>query len=159
MTLSVAFSGDEKTLATGSYSNTARLWDLDTGEQKQEFKFDENETNVHFVATNDQGRHLFTTSHGKPTSIWDIATGEKLCQLISFEKSGDWLVVTRDGRFDGSPGAMQHLFFRSPNLKALTPIDQYEGDRTQGLLSLILKDKASKLEVPAGVSPSVGDLK
>ena len=51
------------------------------------------------------GRLLASNGNDASTYLWDVKTGEHLATLISVSDGGDWLVVTPDGLFDGSPAA------------------------------------------------------
>jgi len=38
------------------------------------------------------------------TFLWDTNTGEHILTLISLDDGGEWMVVTPEGLFDGTPG-------------------------------------------------------
>lgn len=77
-TESIKFSPDNKTLATASYDNTAKLWDMD-GELL--FSMSENTSDVNQILFNKDGSKIVTRSYGdteRAVVIYDRTTGEKL---------------------------------------------------------------------------------
>ncbi|MBM3334520.1 protein kinase, partial [Candidatus Sumerlaeota bacterium] len=76
---SVAFGGNGKFLATGSWDRTAKLWDLATGRDIRTFpssRSDEGHTAfVQSVALSPDGKYLATASQDKTAKVWMIETG------------------------------------------------------------------------------------
>ena len=70
-TIAIAFSPDERYLATVSIDGTARLWDLSTDRLLKTVESDSEE--IVSVAFSPGGDHLATTSRFGTTRIWDIA--------------------------------------------------------------------------------------
>jgi hypothetical protein len=62
------------------------------------------------VAFSPDRGYVVTGSYDATTKIWDPTSGALLCTLISLDKE-DWVVVTPDGRFDGSPEAMTLMHY------------------------------------------------
>ncbi len=69
----VAFSPDGKTIATGSWDKTARLWDLKSGQPIGPTI--QHQGAVRGVAFSPDGRWLATASNDKSARVWDVATG------------------------------------------------------------------------------------
>ena len=46
------------------------------------------------------------------TFLWDANTGEHLLTLISLDDGGEWMVVTPQGLFDGTPAAWNQILWR-----------------------------------------------
>jgi WD40 repeat protein len=64
------------------------------------------------VALSRDGKFLWTASLDGTTRLWDPATGKERCRLYSFDGGKDWLVVTPEGDFDGSPGAWRFVAYQ-----------------------------------------------
>jgi WD40 repeat protein len=71
--LAAAFSPDGKTILTGSWDNTARLWDATTGEPLGPVL--RHDGPVMGVAFSPDGRTVLTGGWDKTARLWDAATG------------------------------------------------------------------------------------
>jgi len=63
------------------------------------------------------GRFLVALGENNDKYIWDVASGDKLATLINLAgalsgKYDDWLVVTPDGLFDGSPSGWNQILWQ-----------------------------------------------
>ena len=74
---------------------TARLWDLETGEELRAFTG--HASWVSSVAVTGDGR-LVTGSDDGTARLWDLATGEELRAFTGHEGSVSSVAVTGDGR-------------------------------------------------------------
>jgi hypothetical protein len=85
--------------------------------------------------------------------LWDAQTGEKLATLVNLEALRDyssstqeWLVVTPEGLFDGSPAAWQQIMWRfSLNTFDVGPVELFFNDfYYPGLLAEIFAGRRPK---------------
>ena len=63
------------------------------------------------------GRFLVALGENNDKYLWDTSTGEKLATLVNLSgalnnRGTDWLVVTPDGLFDGSPNAWKQILWQ-----------------------------------------------
>ena len=67
---------------------------------------------------------------GQDNSIqfWDLQTGRLLVTALDMDEDG-WLTITPDGRFDGTSGAWQKIFWRfAGNILGIVPVEVFFGD-------------------------------
>ncbi|HEX8090140.1 MAG TPA: hypothetical protein VF762_14865, partial [Blastocatellia bacterium] len=101
----VAFSPDGKYFVTGSYDNTARVWDAKTGESVTELR---GHTGlVSSAAFSPDGKYVVTGNDDKTAQIWDVKTGESVTELIghnnlvwstAFSADGKYVVTGNDDK-------------------------------------------------------------
>jgi WD40 repeat protein len=114
----VAFSNDGRLVASGSKDNTIKLWDRATGKLVNTLSGHTSE--VYSLAFSVDGRWFASGSDDGSTRIWDAKTGDATATLVSLRESAagfslpqtDWLVVSPDGLFDGSPAAWHQILWR-----------------------------------------------
>jgi hypothetical protein len=120
--VSLAFSSDSKRLAAGG--QLIKVWNLTDGKELSSFTLTgELRGIVRFSADPDV---LISSSPGdNRIKIWDIPNRKELAQLVSINRK-DWIVITPDGLFDGSPGAFSQISWRfSKNLFDVAPVEAY----------------------------------
>ena len=109
LVLSVAFSPDDKTLATGGFDNTIRLWNVSSHQQIGILMG--HTSAVNSVVFSPNGKILATGSADKTARLWDIASRK---QTILSHKDSIWSVAFSppDGKIlaTGSDDGTVHLW-------------------------------------------------
>ena len=113
---SIAFSPDGKYAISGSWDNTLKLWDISSGKELKTFSG--HIYGVSSVAFSPNGKYILSGSYDTKTKIWNVETGNEIASLISLD-SIDWAVVTPEGQFDASSGAMNLMYW----VVGMEPID------------------------------------
>jgi hypothetical protein len=75
----VAISQDRKTVISGSYDNTIKLWDLSTGEEI--YTLLGHKSTVYSVAMSPDRKTVISGSDDGTIKLWNSATGELICSL------------------------------------------------------------------------------
>jgi len=141
----VAFSRDGRLLASGSTDNTIRIWDLAT---KRELRTLTGHTsNIESIDFSPDGRLIASASDDGGTFLWDANTGEHLLTLISLDDGGEWMVVTPQGLFDGTPAAWNQILWRyNQDTFNVAPIEWFFTEFYHpGLLSDIVAGKRPRV--------------
>lgn len=106
----VAFSRDGKFLASSSTDDTIKIWDLAS---KRELRTLVGHTaSVESMDFSPDGRLLASAGEDGSTFLWDTNTGEHLLTLVSLDDGGEWIVVTPEGLFDGTPASWNQILWR-----------------------------------------------
>ncbi|TBR57420.1 hypothetical protein B4U84_15530 [Westiellopsis prolifica IICB1] len=79
---SVAFSPDGKTLASGSYDSTIKIWNVTTGQEITTLKGHSNSVNS--VAFSPDGKTLASRSDDGAIKIWNVTTGQEIRTLNGY---------------------------------------------------------------------------
>jgi uncharacterized caspase-like protein len=146
----LAFSRDGRMLASGSYDSTIKLWDLATGRELRTLKGHAGP--IAALDLSPDGRYVVSGSDDGSARLWSTQTGDLLATMVSLNKGDDWLVVTPDGLFDGSPGGWNQILWRfSPNTFDVSPVEIFFNEYFHpGLLPDILAGK--KIAAVADIS-------
>lgn len=137
----VAFSRDGKLLASSGTDNTIKIWDL---ESKRELRTLTGHTaNVESMDFSPDGRLLASAGEDGSTFLWDANTGEHLLTLVSLDDGGEWIVVTPEGLFDGTPSSWNQILWRyNQDTFNVAPIEWFFNEfYYPGLLSDIFAGK------------------
>jgi uncharacterized caspase-like protein len=141
----VAFSRDDRLLASGSSDNTIRIWDV---AGRHELRTLSGHTaNIESLAFSPDSRLLASASDDGGTFLWDANTGEHLLTLISLDDGGEWMVVTPQGLFDGTPVAWNQILWRyNQDTFNVAPIEWFFYEfYYPGLLSDVFAGKRPKV--------------
>jgi WD40 repeat protein len=106
----VAFSRDGKLLASSGTDNTIKIWDVATGSELRTLVG--HTANIESMDFSPDGRLLASVGDDGSTFLWDTNTGEHLLTLISLDDGGEWMVVTPEGLFDGTPASWNQILWR-----------------------------------------------
>jgi hypothetical protein len=93
------------------------------------------------------GRLIASASDDGSTFIWDTKTGEQLLTLISLDDGGEWIVVTPQGLFDGTPVSWNQILWRyNQETFNVAPIEWFFNEfYYPGLLADIFNGKRPKV--------------
>jgi WD40 repeat protein/uncharacterized caspase-like protein len=106
----LVFSRDGRFIASAASDNTIKIWDV---EKRSEVRTLTGHTsNVESIDFAPDGRLLASASDDGSTFLWDTKTGEHLLTLISLDDGSEWMVVTPQGLFDGTPVSWNQILWR-----------------------------------------------
>lgn len=108
----VALNRNGQLIAAATGDNVIKLWDVKSGKILRTISTPFGRGGAVSFSPDDK---LLASAGSDGTRIWDVKTGELLISLISLGEGADWLAVTPDGLFDGSPAAWKQLIWRFNN--------------------------------------------
>ncbi len=141
----VAFSRDGKLLATAGTDNTIKIWDL--AAKRELATLTGHTANIESIDFHPDGRLLASAGEDGSTFLWDTKTGEHLLTLISLDDGGEWMVVTPQGLFDGTPVSWNQILWRyNQETFNVAPIEWFFNEfYYPGLLSDIFAGKRPRV--------------
>ncbi|AFZ07218.1 WD-40 repeat-containing protein [Oscillatoria nigro-viridis PCC 7112] len=93
---SVAFSPDGKTLASASFDNTIKLWNVET--QKPSATLTGHRNSVRSVAFSPDGKTLASASSDKTIKLWNVETQKPIATFTWHSYSVDSIAFSPDGQ-------------------------------------------------------------
>ena len=100
--LSVSFSPDSQTLASGGWDKTVRLWDVNTGRELKKLTGHTRSTNS--VSFSPGGQVIASGSSDHTIRLWDVNTGRELKKLTGHTNDVFRLSFSPDGQTLASGG-------------------------------------------------------
>ena len=94
--LSVSFSGDGKTLASGSRDNTIKFWNVET--RAEIHTLSGHTSSVESVSFSDDGKTLASGSYDKTIKLWNVETGAEIRTLSRHTGSVSSVSFSCDGK-------------------------------------------------------------
>mgnify|MGYP002784243792 CR=1 FL=1 len=107
---SLNFSADGKSLATGNLQSVICLWDVSAGSRLRSLSGASGSVNS--LNFSEDGNRVISAHEDGSLRIWNATNGELMATAVSIRESADWLVVTPEGLFDGSPEAWPQILWR-----------------------------------------------
>ena len=89
------FSADGSHIVSGSYDNTVRIWNVVTGESKEELKG--HSGGVSSVIFSADGSHVVSGSYDNTVCIWNVVTGESEAELKGHSNCVYSVAISPDG--------------------------------------------------------------
>jgi WD40 repeat protein len=106
------FSKDEKLMFIKTDDGFIQTYDIAQQRIIQEKATKEIFNMISVSTKTDNGRFYFARSSNDGfVNLWDLNKKAIVAQLYSFTATGDWAVITPDGRFDGTKGALKNMYY------------------------------------------------
>ena len=137
----VSFNPDGSELASAAEDKTVRIWGVPDGREKR--VLNGHYGNVSSAAYTPDGEWLASAGEDGSVNIWDRGTNTPALTLVSLKSAVDWVVVTPQGFFDGSPDAWEQILWRFRNdTFSVNPVEVFFDEFYQpGLLANLFSGK------------------
>ena len=144
-----AFSPDQKYFVLGDEAGEIHRWDIENKNKGRVLEGHRKE--VLSLAFSTDGSRLFSSSLDRTIWVWDMDKGNELGQIINWDDE-EWVVSTPQGLYDASAGAMERMYYISPDpgndsLEVIALQQLSEGFYDPGLLQKLLIPEVPLLSV------------
>ena len=141
----VAFSRDGKLLASGGTDSTIKIWDVTS--QKELRTLSGHTAAIESIDFSPDGRLLASAGEDGSTFVWDTKTGEHLLTLVSLDDGAEWMVITPQGLFDGTPVSWNQILWRyNQDTFNVAPVEWFFNEfYYPGLLADVFNGKRPKV--------------
>jgi len=123
---SLSFSQDGSRLISASWDHTIKIWDLETCHPVADLT--QHNDRVNAIAFLPDGRRFLSASDDGTVRLWNSETYSPLATFISVDGGTDWLVVTSEGLFDGTAGAMRKVAWRLRQSTNIVGLERFFND-------------------------------
>jgi WD40 repeat protein/uncharacterized caspase-like protein len=141
----VVLSRDAKLVASAGTDNTIKIWDVAT--QRELKTLTGHIASIESMDFSPDGKLLASASDDGSTFLWDTTTGEHVLTLISLDDGGEWMVVTPEGLFDGTPQSWNQILWRyNQDTFNVAPVEWFFNEYYYpGLLSEVIAGKRPRV--------------
>jgi WD40 repeat protein/uncharacterized caspase-like protein len=141
----VVLSRDAKLIASAGTDNSIKIWDVAT--QRELKTLTGHIASIDSMDFSPDGKLLASASDDGSTFLWDTTTGEHLLTLISLDDGGEWMVVTPEGLFDGTPQSWNQILWRyNQDTFNVAPVEWFFNEYYYpGLLSEVFAGKRPRV--------------
>jgi small GTP-binding protein len=94
--MGVAITLDGKTIVSGSFDRTIKIWDLESGQSRATFQ--SHLADLNDLAITPDGRIAISVSDDKTIKFWDLATGRCLATLEGHKELVGRVAISLDGK-------------------------------------------------------------
>lgn len=108
MMMTMAFSPNGQYLMTGGQDKKAHLWEAST--MKRIDQFEEHTNGISCIDFQPQGRFIITGSYDNSIKLWDTQKSKAIATIYVLGEK-DWAIVSDEGLFDASEGAMTMMHY------------------------------------------------
>jgi WD40 repeat protein len=133
----IVFNPNGQIVATAGEDRFIKIWETNT--LKPIHNLIGHTNDIHSLSISSNGKILISASADGTTRMWSLQTTQPLATLFALANK-DWLVVTPDGKFDGTQEAMKQLHYVK-NLDIIPLESLFENYYTPRLLSKILNNE------------------
>lgn len=111
LAFSSTFSADEMYFIIGNGNGDVLFYDIAAARFDPALTINAHSNAVYGLNTTADGKFLYTSSRDYLIKLWDLRTRKLLATLYPNPTSGDWAVITPEGRFDASVSAQDYMYF------------------------------------------------